>query len=103
MKRFGLSLLFLTTILGITFAILQNQNKLYRNLQLDRTFQNGRKLYYDPKGGSYPYVLEGNPNTHYPLGMEFVDNDEDLETSMVLSKFSGQFVIDVREGWPDNK
>lgn len=71
----------------------------YAGMKVVKTFNNGRKLYYDPQGGSTPYVLEGNPDTKYRTGVTFVDNDADLETELIMNGLYGGFTVDVRNGW----
>ena len=64
-----------------------------------RTFSNGRKLYYDKRGGYNPYYLEGEPETTWSSSVVFVDNDEELKEQQLLSKLNGEIFVDVRDGW----
>ena len=64
-----------------------------------RTFSNGRKLYYDKRGGHNPYYLEGEPETTWSSSVVFVDNDEALKEQQLLSQLNGEVFVDVRDGW----
>lgn len=63
------------------------------------TFSNGRKLYYDKRGGYNPYYLEGEPETTWSSSVVFVDNDEALKEQQLLSQLNGEVFVDVRDGW----
>lgn len=63
------------------------------------TFSNGRKLYYDKRGGYKPYYLEGEPETTWSSSVVFVDNDEALKEQQLLSQLNGEVFVDVRDGW----
>lgn len=75
----------------------------YAGMKVVKTFNNGRKLYYDPQGGSTPYVLEGNPDTKYRTEVTFIDNDADLEKQQTMNDLYGGLTVDVRDGWKVKK
>lgn len=60
-------------------------------LILERTFENGRRLYRRSAGRDFPYILEDS-STQYAEVVHFVETDDDYFTTNV----AGELIVDVR-------